>query len=151
GLRSEMESGFGADFGGVRVHTGGPAAEAAQGLNARAFTSGSDIYFGQGAYDPGSSGGKHLIAHELAHVAQGGGVAAKGTGAGVSVSSPGDAHELEADAAASTVVAGGQVGPMSSAAPAIHRDALGDLESTSRGNWLGDVDEGEAIRRAGAL
>lgn len=151
GVRSQMESGFGADFGDVRVHTGGAAADAAQGLNARAFAEGNDIYFGQGAYDPGSEGGKHLIAHELAHVAQGGGPAAKGTGGGASVSSPGDAHEVEADAAASTVVAGGTVGPMSNAAPGINRDALGDLDSTSKGNWLGNVDEAEALRRVAAL
>ncbi|MDQ3364780.1 MAG: DUF4157 domain-containing protein [Myxococcota bacterium] len=150
-VRADMEAGFETDFSKVRIHTGADAADAARGVNARAFTVGSDIYFDQGGYAPGTPEGKHLLAHELAHVAQGGGPAAKASGDGMSVSSPGDAHEVEADAAASAVVSGGQAGPLGSAAPGIHRDALGDLDATSRGNWIGNVDEGEAIRRVGAL
>ncbi len=70
GVRSSMEQGFGADFGGVRVHTGGQADELNRSLNARAFTTGSDIFFGKGQYDPGSTGGQELIAHELTHTVQ---------------------------------------------------------------------------------
>lgn len=57
-----------ADLGGVRVHTGSAAAQSARALNARAYTLGSDIVFGQGEYQPDSDPGKHLLAHELAHV-----------------------------------------------------------------------------------
>ena len=39
-------------------------------IQARAFTSGSDVYFAQGQYRPGTEHGDHLLAHELAHVAQ---------------------------------------------------------------------------------
>jgi hypothetical protein len=46
----------------------------ARSISARAFTLGSDIVFGEGEYAPGSSEGKKLLAHELAHVAQGGAV-----------------------------------------------------------------------------
>ncbi len=70
GVRSSMEKGFGADFGGVRVHTGGQADALNRSLNARAFTTGNDIFFGQGQYNPGSSGGQELIAHELTHTVQ---------------------------------------------------------------------------------
>ncbi len=70
GVRSSMEQGFGADFGGVRVHTGGQADALNRSLNARAFTTGSDIFFGKGEYNPGSSGGQELLAHELTHTVQ---------------------------------------------------------------------------------
>lgn len=155
--KQQMEHGFGRSFDDVRVHAGAPAATAAGELNARAFTVGNDIYFGQGAHDPGSAGGKHLMAHELAHVAQnanggggGGGAQAKSAG-GSSVSSPGDAAELEADRAADTVVAGGTVGTLGAGAASLHRDALGDLDTLSKGNWIGNVDESTALTRLAAL
>jgi hypothetical protein len=69
-VRREMESGFGADFGGVRIHNDGAAAELSASLQARAFTKGSDIFFGEGQYQPGSPGGQTLLAHELTHVVQ---------------------------------------------------------------------------------
>ncbi|HJQ67522.1 MAG TPA: DUF4157 domain-containing protein, partial [Blastocatellia bacterium] len=68
--RDFMEPRLGQDLGGVRVHTGGGASESAKGLNARALTVGSDIVFGAGQYEPGTSSGDHLLAHELAHVVQ---------------------------------------------------------------------------------
>ncbi len=68
--RGEMESAFGADFGDVRVHTGSNAAQLSKDLGAKAFTHGSDIYFNQGQYNPNSSEGKHLLAHELTHTVQ---------------------------------------------------------------------------------
>jgi hypothetical protein len=69
-VRAFMEPRFGADFSGVRVHTGAEAVQMNQELRAQAFTHGSDIYFADGKYDPGSSGGKQLLAHELTHVVQ---------------------------------------------------------------------------------
>jgi len=68
--RSSMESAFGVDFSGVRVHTGGDAVQMNRELSAQAFTHGSDIYFNSGKYDPGSEPGKGLLAHELTHVVQ---------------------------------------------------------------------------------
>jgi|GEM_PF-1732549 len=65
-----MESRFGADFSGVRVHTGNYAAELSDQLQAQAFTVGNDIYFNNGKYAPESSGGQHLLAHELTHTLQ---------------------------------------------------------------------------------
>lgn len=72
--RSGMEQAFGADFSGVRVHTGSDAVQMNKDLGARAFTHGSDIYFNSGGYDTGSRGGQHLLAHELTHTVQQGGV-----------------------------------------------------------------------------
>jgi hypothetical protein len=54
----------------VRVHTGAKAAQTAQAINAKAFTTGNDIVFGPGQYSPGTSGGKRLLAHELTHTIQ---------------------------------------------------------------------------------
>ena len=71
--RSSMESAMGADFSNVRVHTGSEAVQMSEGINAQAFTHGSDVYFNEGKYDTGSSSGKHLLAHELTHTVQQGG------------------------------------------------------------------------------
>jgi len=67
--RAFMESRFGHDFSGVRIHTEAAAAAAASGLNARAYTVGRDIAFASGEYAPAAQGGR-LLAHELAHVVQ---------------------------------------------------------------------------------
>lgn len=69
-LRTKMESGFGADFSGVRLHTGSQAADLSNTLQAKAFTHGNDIFFNSGQYNPQSATGQHLIAHELTHVMQ---------------------------------------------------------------------------------
>lgn len=67
---SFMSRSFGADFGHVRVHTDSKATEMNEGLRARAFTHGADVYFNKGEYNPESSDGKRLLAHELTHVVQ---------------------------------------------------------------------------------
>jgi hypothetical protein len=68
--REFMESRFGHDFGGVRVHTGEAAGRTATEMNALAYTVGSNIVFGAGQYAPESAEGRHLLAHELTHVVQ---------------------------------------------------------------------------------
>jgi hypothetical protein len=75
--RSFMEPRFGADFGSVRMHTDDGAAQLSQDLNAQAFTKGTDIYMGAGKYNPDTSSGKELLAHELTHVVQQGGAPLK--------------------------------------------------------------------------
>ncbi len=65
-VRLHMESAFGADFSSVRVHVG-PQAER---IGAIAFTSGADIYFAPGRYQPETPAGRRLLGHELAHVVQ---------------------------------------------------------------------------------
>jgi len=72
--RSGMEDAFGADFSGVRVHTGSDAVQMNKDLGAQAFTHGNNIYFNEGKYQPESSSGQHLLAHELTHTIQQGGV-----------------------------------------------------------------------------
>jgi hypothetical protein len=69
-LRHFLEPHFGHDFSQVRVHTDSKAAEIARVVNARAFTIGRNVVFGDGEYAPGTSNGKRLLAHELTHVVQ---------------------------------------------------------------------------------
>jgi hypothetical protein len=65
-----MESAFGRDFSGVRVHRDAEAGEVSDQLSASAFTQGNHIYFGEGMFDPQGSAGSRLLAHELTHVVQ---------------------------------------------------------------------------------
>lgn len=65
-----MGSRLGADFRDVRVHTDAQAAESARGVSARAYTVGHDIVFGDGHWQPHTTAGRRLLAHELAHVVQ---------------------------------------------------------------------------------
>jgi hypothetical protein len=68
--RNYFEPRFGHDFGAVRIHTGGSAAESARELGAQAYTLGRDIVFGSGRFAPTTHDGRRLLAHELTHVVQ---------------------------------------------------------------------------------
>src|SRR5437667_9620826 len=70
GTREFMEPRYGYDFSRVRVHTNARAAESARTVNALAYTVGKDVVFGEGEYEPGTSEGRRLLAHELTHVVQ---------------------------------------------------------------------------------
>jgi hypothetical protein len=69
-IRDSLEHAFAADFSSVKLHSDAQADQLNRSLQARAFTSGRDIFFRQGAYQPGSRGGRELLAHELTHVVQ---------------------------------------------------------------------------------
>lgn len=69
-LQHQFETQFGQDFSEVRVHQDSQATVAARAVGARAFTIGNNIFFAHGEYNPHSSSGKELIAHELTHVVQ---------------------------------------------------------------------------------
>jgi hypothetical protein len=69
-VRGQMESAMGADFSGVKIHTDNRSDQLNRSIQAKAFTTGNDIFFQQGAYNPSSSGGQALIAHELTHTIQ---------------------------------------------------------------------------------
>ncbi|WP_373527545.1 DUF4157 domain-containing protein [Nostoc sp.] len=69
-IRQPMEQSFGTDFSGVKIHTDNRSDQLNQSVQARAFTTGQDIFFRQGEYAPESHGGKELLAHELTHVVQ---------------------------------------------------------------------------------
>ncbi|YAF95402.1 MAG: DUF4157 domain-containing protein [Nodularia sp. CChRGM 3473] len=69
-IREPMEQAFGADFSKVKIHSDAQSDQLNQSIQAKAFTTGQDIFFRQGTYDPGSRGGQELLAHELTHVVQ---------------------------------------------------------------------------------
>ena len=98
GTRQHMEHGFAHDFSQVRVHHDGAAAESARAVNAQAFTMGNHVVFGAGHYNPSTSFGRRLIAHELAHTLQ----QQRGSGGGSE-----RAAERDADRAADAVQRGG--------------------------------------------
>ncbi len=76
-IQQSMGQSMGADFSGVRVHTGSDAVQMNRDLGAQAFTHGSDIYFNKGKYNTESKSGQHLLAHELTHTVQQGGALLK--------------------------------------------------------------------------
>ncbi|MDT8999142.1 DUF4157 domain-containing protein [Paucibacter sp. APW11] len=79
-LAQPLGAAFGVDLDGLRIHRDAVAQQAAQRLGARAFAAGRDVYFANAAFDTASAAGRHLIAHEVAHVIQQAGVRASGGG-----------------------------------------------------------------------
>lgn len=101
GTRATMESSFGAGFGDVRVHTDSEADAFNRSISAKAFTTGSDIFF-RGDASPSDHG---LLAHELTHVVQQRG-ATGGGGGGLTVGPAADSSEHQADAVSAAVTSG---------------------------------------------
>ncbi len=69
-LRAELERAFGADFNGVKIHTGAVPDRLNHYLGSAAFTIGKDIFFRKGYYRPDNNRGREILAHELTHVIQ---------------------------------------------------------------------------------
>jgi hypothetical protein len=101
-LRQTLEPAFGTSLEGVRFHTGARANTLARQVSSLAFAVGNDVVFADNQYQPHTSAGKRLIAHEVAHTIQQRGAPVGGP---LMVSQPGDALEREADAAARDVIA----------------------------------------------
>ncbi len=72
-LQTKMGDAMGADFSGVKIHTDAASDQLNRSIQAKAFATGQDVFFRQGAYSPQSESGQELIAHELTHVVQQGG------------------------------------------------------------------------------
>ena len=106
GVRAHLQDRLRVDLGPARVHTDDAAHRMTLGLGALAFTTGPDLFFRAGAYDPRSRSGMHLLAHELAHFKQSRGRPGAPRCQLGGVSQPGDLAELRADAAADAVLAG---------------------------------------------
>jgi hypothetical protein len=121
--RAYMEPRFDHDFSRVRVHADGAAAASARSVDALAYTSGSNVVFGEGQFAPESTCGRRLLAHELAHVIQ-------QSDAGAShqpdrVGAPDDPLERQAEHAAARVSAGmARSIALDRRAPGIQRQAV---------------------------
>jgi hypothetical protein len=149
GVQRTLESGLGADMSNVRVHTDGEADHLSRSVDAVAFTTGSDIFFRSGAYDPGSSSGMRLLAHEATHTVQqaAGPVAGTPTAGGVAVSDPSDSFEQAAERSADSVMSMSQSGEAATAAPSaaggsVQREAAPDdqeelpAQTMRASNWV---------------
>lgn len=154
--RADMELRFGHRFDGVRIHCDDRADMSATALGARAFTVRNDIVFASGAYAPRTAAGRHLLAHELAHVIQqrdASGTVAEG---GLRIDPPDSRAEVEAHRVADAVVAGGRAPPIAvrHAAPVIGRSTAGAVGGGILGGVLGGVTTallGSALGPAGAV
>ncbi|MGR4848945.1 eCIS core domain-containing protein [Streptomyces sp. LARHCF252] len=129
GVRRELEERLGHDLSRVRLHTGRDAGQLADLLGADAVAVGQDIFFGEGAYRPGTDEGRRLLAHELLHTVQnphGLGTLRAGRDLGA-VSLPQQAIEREAESAAQEMVRDPEQGP----------DAASDLDQAqATPGWL---------------
>jgi hypothetical protein len=105
-FQRSLESKLNTDLSNVRVHTDGRADTLAREVNATAFTSGSNIFFRAGAYNPASRAGRVTLAHEAIHTIQqaAGPVAGTATDQGVAISSPDDSFEQAASSTAARIV-----------------------------------------------
>ena len=128
-VRTEMEERFGADFADVRVHVDPMAHAVTTALSSKALTHGSDIVFGRGRFAPASVEGRHLLAHELAHVVQQrrGGAAPSGR--------RGSLNESAAESAAAGVAYG--TGPVAVDGASGVGVARAELEKPSPGDDVG--------------
>jgi len=147
-VRSEMEAAFNQDFSDVHIHSNPVADNLAKELGARAVTSGKDIFFSKGAYQPESEAGKTLLGHELTHVVQQERSAESGTGI---IGKVGDAFEREADLMARELTEGHEVSvEMAAAAPSLQMTELrGGLETASTGTATAETEAEDS--RLGAL
>ena len=134
-VRADMETRLGHDFGDVRVHTDSAAHDSAKSVSAHAYTVGSNVVFQRDMYDPSSTSGKTMLAHELTHVVQQRAGAVDGTPAsgGIRVSDPSDRFEREAAANAERVMSAPSPAPTVAApsGPAVQREEAAEEEEES--------------------
>jgi Domain of unknown function (DUF4157) len=137
-----------ADLSRVRVHTNEEAAASTAAVSAKAFTLGENIYFARDLYDPVSPRGQRLIAHEVMHTQQ----QPSGARVGSALSTPGDAVEREANAAADAFISGAAMPKLSAAPPEVLlRDPLEALHASyesSEAYWKQQLDQVAGLEEA---
>ena len=135
---NNFQTSFGHDFSNVRVHTDERAAASAASVSARAFTIGRHIVFGRGEYAPGTSSGRHLLGHELAHVVQ------QSRGGPFASGAQSTSLDEAADHAANQALRGASVMVAGSSAVGIARKTIFEEISGGKYLWslLRDVIEG---------
>lgn len=151
GTQSQMEDLVGTDLSGVRVHTDTTADRLSRSVRARAFTAGSDVFFATSEYNPDSTTGQRLLAHELTHVAQqaDGRVGEPGT-----VSHPDDplereAHERADAFDASSASTSAKRPPSQTTGQQVQRAVLAPTHTAARGEggqaWVRPGDQGPHV------
>jgi hypothetical protein len=139
-VRTRMEKSFGADFGGIRIHTDETAVELSRRLRAQAFTHGRDIYFNKDKFSPASRQGTHLLAHELTHTVQQGKVFPKPAAKVQKATEREPEEEFGWQAAEAAAAAGAP-------APAIQRSWLDSVTGAAGVLW--DATAGQLVDAAG--
>ena len=141
-VREDMESRLGHDFTDVKVHTDGAAHDSAKSVNAHAYTVGSNVVFQRDKYDPSSTAGRTMLAHELTHVVQqrSGPVDGTPTSGGIRVSDPSDRYEREASANAERAMSmpSPSVAAVTPSGPAVQREkeAAPEEDETAQGSFV---------------
>ncbi|WP_234305342.1 eCIS core domain-containing protein [Deinococcus ficus] len=69
-VQRHLEQGLNHDLSRVRIHDDAEADTLAKGVNAVAFTTGTDIFFRSGKFNPNTRTGMELLAHEVTHTVQ---------------------------------------------------------------------------------
>ncbi|WP_435009537.1 DUF4157 domain-containing protein [Tundrisphaera lichenicola] len=130
GARAAFEPRFGRrDFSGVRIHDDASADKLSRQIGAQAFTVGQHVFFSSGRFDPDSSSGQKLLAHELTHVAQQGD-APVAVQASLELGAPDTAAEREADRVAHAVAEGRDAGPVSRLSAGVVQRAVVELPAS---------------------
>lgn len=137
--RNLMEGSLGSDLSRVRVHTDERAAASARAVNALAYTVGNSIVFDCGRYAPHQAEGRGLLAHELVHTIQQGGVGPPSSGQRLRIDSPDSTAEGEArrNAAASRLFIQ-RCGDTKHSCPSEQQSALRSVQALSRAIADGD-------------
>jgi hypothetical protein len=144
--RERLQASLGADLSGVKIHRDDEADRLAESVEAVAFTTGNDIFFRKGMYQPETSVGLRLLAHEVTHTVQQSSGPVDGTpsASGVSISDPSDQYEQAAEQSADAVLLG----------RAVTLDSSGQSSATTtpvQRSWWGDVATEAAWGAAGAI
>jgi hypothetical protein len=120
GTRLSMERALDTDLSDVRIHQDAAAGASAAAVNAHAYTVGNEVVFQSGKYEPETTEGRRMLAHELTHVVQqrSGPVEGTATGDGIAVSDPDDRFERAAEASADRIVGAASASGAAAHAPA---------------------------------
>lgn len=144
--RERLQASLDVDLSGVRIHQDAEADRLAESVEAVAFTTGNDIFFRAGTYQPETAAGFRLLAHEITHTVQQASGPVEGTPAagGVSISDPSDQHEQLAEQTADAVLSGQPVALDSSG-------QSGATTTAVQRSWWGDLATEAAWGAAGAI
>lgn len=144
-VQQQISASTGDDYSQVKVHADPEANDLSQQLGAKAFTTGQDVFFREGEYQPHTAGGQELLAHELTHVTQQR-QGMVGGGTRMQVNAPGDAFERQADDVAQSVTSGQTPdGVQRVAAPEEEEEAL-QMQAEEEELVQGQEDEEETVQ-----
>jgi hypothetical protein len=138
-VRADLEQTMGVDLSAVRVHVGDQALMLNRAVQADAFTTGTHIFFGDGGYDPASSSGRELLAHEVTHVVQ----QSTEPGGQARVSHPDEPAEVRAREVGRAASRAAGAGPL--ADPGL----IGYLQATASNRATANLVSGTLVQRRG--